>query len=148
MLPSSKWRQYGLPNMEVKGIIIHNTNNQYMNAEELGKSMLNGVTSQGTHFFVDKKKTIQVMPLEWSVFSTGRGLDFGNLHCICIEVCGDAEERLEELLRSLMGKYDLTLNDLYFHNDFMPNINCPAQIIQKYGNKRKYIEHLRRRFNG
>ena len=152
MLPESKWRQFGLPNADIKGIVIHNTNNQYMSAEELEKWMAEECrTSQGTHFFVDHKEVRQVMPLDWSVFSTGMGMDFGNTKCIAIEICSNpnsslylqGQERAIQLIKELMEQFNLTESDIYFHRDFQPNINCPAQIIFLYGNKQNFLRLLK-----
>ena len=150
MISESKWRQYGLPNMEVKGIVLHNTNSPY-SAEELERWMNEKcATSQGTHFFVDYKEIRQVMPLTWSVWNTGMGYNFGNLNCISIEVVSNpcekkyllAEKRAILLIRELMSKYNLTVGDIYYHRDFQPNINCPAQIIKRYPTKRDFLKEV------
>ena len=148
MLPESKWKQYGLPGATIKGIVIHNTNNQNKSAEALETWLMENTTSQGCHYLVDKKEVRQVMPLDWSVFNTGMGLDFGNLHCISIEIvshaaekdCRKAEQRALKLIRKLMKEYSLTEDDIYFHRDFQPNVNCPAQIIRRYGNKQNFLK--------
>ena len=94
MISKEKWKQYGLPNMEVKGIVIHNTNNQKASAADLEKWMIENNTSQGTHFIVDHNEVRQVMPLDWSVWNTGGGMDFGNLHCISLEICSNPNNSL------------------------------------------------------
>lgn len=149
MLPEEKWRQYGRPNMEVKGIVIHNTNVQ-KTAKELAKWMEQTQSSRGTHYFVDDKSTIQVMPLDWSVFNTGRGNDLGNTACISIEICSNlsdlkylkGQERAVKLIKKLMKQYDLSIEDIYFHRDFQPNANCPAQILKIYGDKNNFIREV------
>lgn len=154
MISQSKWKQYGLPNAEIKGIVIHNTNNQQWSAERLEKWLEEeNKTSASCHFLVDYKEVRQVMPLTWSVWNTGVGMDFGNLHCIAIEICSNPSEELYErgeskaveLIKELMQKYNLTISDVFFHRDFNPTINCPAQLLRKYGNKKNFIE---RRLNG
>ena len=148
MLPESKWKQYGLPGATIKGIVIHNTNNQNKSAEALETWLIENRTSQGCHYLIDKKEVRQVMPLDWSVFNTGMGLDFGNLHCISIEIvshvaekdCRKAEQRALKLIRKLMKQFSLTEDDIYFHRDFQPNVNCPAQIIRRYGNKQNFLK--------
>lgn len=148
MLPEEKWKQFGLPNAQISGIVIHNTNNQSKSAVELEKWMMNTNESRGTHYLIDKNETRQVMPLDWSVFNTGMGLDFGNLHCISIEIvshaaekdCLKAEQRALKLIRKLMKQFSLTEDDIYFHRDFQPNVNCPAQIIRRYGNKQNFLK--------
>ena len=138
MIPKEKWKQYGLPNMEVKGIVIHNTNNQRASAADLEEWMIKNSTSQGTHFIVDHKEVHQVMPLDWSVWNTGGGYDFGNLHCISIEICSNpntslylqGQSKAIDLIESLMHEFNLTKYDIYFHRDFNPNTNCPSQILK------------------
>lgn len=152
MIPESKWKQYGLPDAQIKGIVIHNTNNQLWNAKRLEKWLVeeNG-TSAACHFLVDADETIQVMPLDWSVWNTGMGYDFGNLHCISIEVVShpserkylEGEKRAIQLIKELMEQFNLTEKDIYFHRDFNPNVNCPAQILRRYGNKQNFLNLLK-----
>lgn len=151
MISESKWMQYGLPNAEIKGIVIHNTNNQKASAVDLEKWMEQGVTSQGCHFLVDHKEVRQVMPLDWSVWNTGMGYDFGNLHCIAVEICSNPSNSLYlqgqfkaiDLIENLMHDFNLTTKDLYFHRDFNPNVNCPSQILKLYGNKNNFLKLLK-----
>ena len=119
MIPKDKWKQYGLPDAEIKGIVVHNTNNQSWSAERLEKWLSEEcTTSQGCHFLVDHKEVRQVMPLDWSVFSTGHGYDFGNLHCIAIEIVSNpsntlylkGQERAIELIKSLIQRLNSILS--------------------------------------
>lgn len=62
----------------------------------------------------------------------GRGP--GNLNSIAIELCinsdGDYKKTLEngaELVRHLLDKHNLSINDVKQHNDWYPK-NCPAQL--------------------
>lgn len=151
MLSESKWKQYGLPGATIKGIVIHNTNNQTWSAEKLEKWLEEENTSSSCcHFLVDHNEVRQVMPLEWSVWNTGDGMSFGNLNCIAIEICSNPNDTLYlsgqskaiDLIKDLMSEYHLTTSDIYFHRDFMPNINCPAQILNLYGTKARFIELL------
>lgn len=151
MIPESKWRQFGLPNADIKGIVIHNTNNQLWSAERLEKWLSEECkTSQGCHFLVDHKEVRQVMPLDWSVWNTGMGMDFGNTSCLAIEVCSNpnntlylkGQDRAIELIWSLMKQFNLTKSDIYFHNDFQPNVNCPAQILKLFGSKQIFLKLL------
>lgn len=152
MISESKWRQYGLPNMVVKGIVIHNTNNQGASAEDLERWLENNDTSQGCHFLVDHKEIRQVMPLDWSVFNTGMGMDFGNLNCISVEVVSnpsnkkylEGQSKAIDLIKLLMTRFNLTINDIYFHRDFQPNINCPAQILKLYKTKDNFLSLLKK----
>ena len=152
MISESKWKQYGLPDAEIKGIVIHNTNNQLWSAERLEKWLEEeNRTSASCHFLVDHKEVRQVMPTTWSVWNTGSGMDFGNLHCIAIEICSNPSEELYlqgqdraiELIKQLMEEFDLKEGDIYFHRDFQPNINCPAQILKLYGNRQNFLQLLK-----
>lgn len=152
MISESKWKQYGLPNAKIKGIVIHNTNNQGWSAERLEQWLeAENKTSASCHFLVDHKEIRQVMPLDWSVWNTGMGMDFGNLHCIAIEICSNpnntlylkGQQRAIELIKDLMKKFNLTKDDIYFHRDFQPNVNCPAQIIKLYGNKQNFLRLIK-----
>ena len=152
MISESKWKQYGLPDATIKGIVIHNTNNQLWSAERLEKWLEEeNKTSASCHFLVDHKEVRQVMPTTWSVWNTGSGMDFGNLHCIAIEICSNPSEELYlqgqdraiELIKQLMEEFDLKEGDIYFHRDFQPNINCPAQILKLYGNRQNFLQLLK-----
>ena len=152
MIPETKWKQFGLPNAQIKGIVVHNTNNQNYSAERLEKWLTEECkTSQGCHFLVDHKEVRQVMPLDWSVFNTGMGMDFGNLHCISVEICSNPSNskylqgqfKAVDLINELMERYSFTKSDIYFHRDFNPNINCPSQILKLYGNKNNFLKLLK-----
>lgn len=147
MLPQSKWRQYGLPDATIEGIVIHNTNST-KSAAELAELMENdNQSSRGCHFFVDDQEVVQVMPTDWSVWNTGMGYDFGNLRCIAVEICShpsnrkymEGQNRAVDLIESLMEEFHLHKKDIYFHRDFQPNINCPAQILKIYGSKANFL---------
>ena len=152
MLPESKWKQYGLPNARLDCIVIHNTNNQKSSAEDLENWLENECrTSTGCHFLVDYKEVRQVMPLDWSVWNTGMGMDYGNLHGIAIEICSNpntelylqGQERAIELIKELMAEFNLTESDIYYHRDFQPNVNCPAQILKLYKSKSEFLALLK-----
>lgn len=150
MLPKGKWAQFGHPGNKVKGIVIHNTNNEGKSAKQLAEMMKTIQTSQGTHYFVDSTDTIKMMPLNWSVFNVGNGFAFGNTDCIAIEICShpskskymEGEDRAIELIRELMSKYNLSKEQIYFHNELQRGINCPAQIIKIYGSKSNFLNRI------
>lgn len=155
MIPRAKYRQFGRPKMTPEGIVIHNTNSP-KTARELAKWMKQTDEARGCHYFVDSEETIQMMPLTWSVFNTGMGNDFGNTKCIAIEICTHPSERkyLEgqaraiKLIKDLMAKYHLKESNIYFHRDFNPSVNCPAQILRLYGNKQNFLQLLKGEPNG
>lgn len=152
MISKNKWSQYGVQGSKIKGIIIHNTNNPKMDAEQLEYWLENdNQGSGGCHFLVDDKEVRKVMPVSWSVFNVGNGMQFGNLDCIAIEICSltsttrynQAEQKAIELIKELMEKYNIKSDHVYFHRDFDNTINCPAQIIRRYGNKKKFLNLLK-----
>lgn len=152
MLPESKWKQYGLPNASLECIVVHNTNNQKASAERLEMWLENECkSSTGCHFLVDHKEVRQVMPLDWSVWNTGMGMDYGNLHGIAIEICSnpntklylEGQARAIELIKELMAEFKISESAIFFHRDFQPNINCPAQILKLYGSKANFLALLK-----
>lgn len=150
MLPKSKYRQYGVPGNQLKAIVIHNTNSTKSAKQLEGWLKNENKGSNGCHFLVDWDEARKVMPLTWSVFSCGNGMAFGNLDTISVEICthisstlyDKAEQRGIELIRELMQKYDIPKEQIYFHRDFQSNVNCPAQILKKYGSKQNFLNQL------
>lgn len=128
--------------MNLKGITIHNTNNEFSAKEnvELMKKMNSSGNMVSVHYFVDANEYIQASPLDQPTWHTGMGADFGNMNTISIEVCskGSDEEykRAEEnalfLIRILMSKYNLRSDQIYFHRDFDASFYCPHRILDKY----------------
>lgn len=146
MIPNKE--QFGELGIDVKGICIHNTGNVLSarkNYEYMEKTKLN----LGTHYFVDDKEIIQAMPTNWKVWHTGKGRDWGNLHCIAIEICKSqtkdylkAQERAIDLIEELMNEFNLTESDIYFHQDFNQQKYCPHKILDLYGNKKNFIKEV------
>lgn len=148
MISASKWAQYGRPDFKPKGVIIHNTNSG-LDALGCFNEMQNGDSSRGAHFFVDHRGIVQAMPLNWSCFSSGRGYDFANTELIAIEIVTEPDTRKQQtaeevavmLISRLMELYGFNTDSIYFHNDFYASINCPAQLIARYGSKKGFILH-------
>lgn len=153
MLDKSKYLQYGFPREnEVKCIVIHNTGNKLPNAKSYFKYFSKeDKTNAGCHYLVDDKEIIEVMPEDYSVYHTGKGVDYACKYGIAIEIVSNidddiykkGQDRAISLIKQLMEKYSLTINDIYFHNDFA-NIYCPKDILMIYGNKQNF---LRKEFN-
>lgn len=147
MLDKSKYEQYGCKRTEsIKGITIHNTGND-KSAEELANYMANTSTHLSTHYFVDDKKTIQVMPLNYAVWHTGKGFDAGNMRTIAIEICKStsdletykkAQSRAIKLIKKLMDQYKLDATSIFFHCDFNRTY-CPHRILEIYKTKDNFI---------
>lgn len=152
MISKKKWAQFGHAGNKKTGIVIHNTNNPAMSAEDLEKWLNEDCrTSQGCHYFVDHKEVREVMPLSWSVYNVGNGIAYGNTDCIAIEICSNLNDKLYlegqakavALIKDLMKKYNIPMERIYFHRDFQRNVNCPAQILRLYGNKSSFLALLK-----
>lgn len=140
--------QFGYRGLKVRGITVHNTGNT-LSADENHALMQNSTDSRGCHFFIDEKKVVQAMPLNWCVYHTGMGKDWACKHTIAIEICRSqsdvelysrAEQKAVEWIKYLMERYKLTTSDIYFHNDFRNTTYCPHRIFDTDGNKKAWIE--------
>lgn len=91
------------------------------------------------------------MPEDYSVYHTGKGIDYACKYGIAIEIVSNIDDAIYKkgqdkaiaFIKQLMEKYSLTINDIYFHNDFA-NVYCPKDILMNYGNKQNFI---RKEFN-
>lgn len=147
MIDEKRYSQYGEPGLVPKGIVLHGTDTN-QTARDIF-NYLNGECkdSKSTHFLVDSEEIIEVMPLDWKVWSTGTYKDWAFHNCIVIDICSNINDAIYliglrkavELMKSLMATYNLTTNDIYFHNDFNSHIYCPSDLLRIYGNKRKFI---------
>lgn len=135
-------------NLEVKGITIHNTGTSE-SADDLANKMRNGKKTYLCHYIVDEREVIQITPEDVMSYHTGKGYDFGNRFTISIEICRSqsdlslylrAEKKAVVLIKTLLKKYNLTTDDIYFHRDFNQNTYCPHRILDYYGNKKNFIE--------
>lgn len=134
--------------MEVKGITIHNTEND-LSARENKRLLKEGGRLNYCHFLVDEKEAIRTISEDEMALHTGKGYDLGNRYTLAIEICRStcnddvylkAEERAVELIKKLMKKYHLTTDNLYFHHDFDNQRYCPHRILDRYVIKKAFIE--------
>lgn len=148
MIPANKRSQFGAEGLKVEGVVIHDTNST-MSARELYNWLCDEcTTSQGCHFLIGDTETIEVMPLDWRVWSTGKGNDYAFNHCIAIEICDcdsseardKAEQKAKRKIKALMKKYNLVKSQLYFHIEFNERVYCPHILLDKYGSKKHYVE--------
>ena len=132
--------------MIVKGITIHNTNND-KSAKENYEMLLKAQKVNLCHYLVDEEEVINTFPSNQEASHTGRGYDFGNKYTIAIEICRSqskkdvylkAEAKAVELIKQLMKEYKLETKDLYFHKDFN-NTYCPHRILDIYKTKERFI---------
>lgn len=133
--------------MIVKGITIHNTGND-MSARENYDLMAERKQINLCHYLIDEKEIINVFPEDREASHTGKGYDFGNRFTLAIEVCRSqsdeelylkAQKKAVAFIKKLMKKYDLTNDDLYFHNDFNQQAYCPHRILEIYKTKGEFI---------
>ena len=148
MLDKNKWSQFGKEGLEPTCITIHNTGNYDMTARELFDYLNNEcLTSQGCHFLVDDKEIIEVMPLNWKTYHTGKGEDYAFNNSIAIEICSNLDDELylkgQEnaifLIKYYMDKFDIPKNEIYFHIDFNPTTYCPCNILDLYKTKENFL---------
>ena len=136
----------------VKGIVLHNTANYKMSAQELYDYLANECkTSQGTHYICDHENVLQVAPDDWAIYSSGKGNDYCARHLIAIEICDNlnddlykqGQDKAIELIKELKEKYHLSNDDIFFHNDFNSTMYCPHILLDKYKSARNFcIEEL------
>lgn len=127
---------YGGTNQK-KYITIHQTGNTSKGADAGAHARLqaNGNSrSASWHYQVDDKEIIQSFEDSAQCWHAGDGRGQGNLNSIGIELCinsdGDYKKTLEngaELVRHLMDKYNISINNVKQHNHWSGK-NCPAQI--------------------
>lgn len=148
MIDERKYAQYGVCGLTPRGIIIHNTNSD-MTALELFDWLENvNKGSNACHFLVDHNGVIEVIPLDWKLWTTGKGNDWAFNNCIAVEICSSRndEDYLEgeriavNLIKNLMDTYGLTTDDIYFHIDFNERTYCPKDILDRYVKKKNFIE--------
>lgn len=148
MLDKKKWLQYGQDGLVPKCITIHNTSNYDMNAQQIFDFMNNDcVTTQGTHYLVDDKGIIEVLPLTWKTWHTGKANDYAFHNSIAIEICSNldnekyllGQDKAIDLIKELMKEYNLTNDDIYFHNDFNHKAYCPSNILDLYKTKKNFL---------
>lgn len=133
--------------MIVKGITIHNTNNE-LSARENYEMLLKKQKLNLCHYLVDEIEVINNYSEENEASHTGKGYDFGNRYTLAIEICRSqdneelylkAQDNAIKLIKELMKKYNLTKDDLYFHIDFNPQSRCPHRILEIYKTKEEFI---------
>lgn len=148
MLDKNKWSQFGKEGLEPTCITIHNTGNYDMTARELFDYLNNEcLTSQGCHFLVDDKEIIEVMPLNWKTYHTGKGEDYAFNNSIAIEICSNLDDELYlkgqenaiRLIKNYMDKFDIPKDEIYFHIDFNPTTYCPCNILDLYKTKENFL---------
>lgn len=155
MLDRNKWEQFGFERTEedIQGITVHETGNTDMNGEQLFNWLNTECrTSQGCHYICDFNKTIEVMPDNWAVYHTGKGMDWGNLYTIAIEIVSNlsdekynmAQDNAIELIKNLQEKYSISNDMVFFHLDFNEKRYCPKTLLDRYGSSVNFAYQLLR----
>lgn len=135
--------------MEVKGITIHNINND-LSAKENYDDFLKSGTLNLCHYLIDENEVINCYPENQEAYHTGKGYDFGNLFTIAVEICRSrsdldtylqAQDNAIKKIKELMEKYHLTKDDIYFHSDFN-SVRCPHRIYEIYKTKGDFINEF------
>jgi N-acetylmuramoyl-L-alanine amidase len=142
LLPSS------LPNvpyhpMRPKYITIHNTGNSNKGADAKSHARYLGNGAGGRsaswHYTVDDKTIIQHLPDNRSGWHCTDGNGPGNRSSIGIEICengdGDmkkAEENAIELIRFLMMKHRIPIENVVPHRKWYPAKYCPRKILPRW----------------
>lgn len=148
MINENKYSQFGEKGLNPIAITIHNTGSD-LTARELFDWINDECqTSQGCHYLVDDNEVIEVMPLDWKVYHTGKGRDWAFNNSIAIEICSNidngkyfrGQDKAIKLIKKLMKKYSLETKDLYFHIDFNPQSYCPKNILDIYKDKKTFIK--------
>ena len=122
-----------------KGIIIHNTANTSKTANAQSHADLldnpNSTRQTSWHFTVDDHQVIQSLPLNEVGYHAGDGLSMGNGDMIGIEICENEGGNFEQavlntarLVAYLLEDLDLTIDDVYTHQDFSGKY-CPRKMF-------------------
>lgn len=139
LLPVNAYSRPGIALDEVTGIVIHYTGNPgttaHQNRSYFESLAETGETKASSHFIVGLSgEIIQCMPLDEIAYASNDR----NVDTIAIECCIDNEagrfnektyKSLVELTAWLVGKYDLTMDDVIRHYD-VTGKNCPKYFVE------------------
>ena len=151
MIDSKKFNQYGFKRdlSDVKGICIHNTTNYLDDVEKYIADLNAGKRDLvACHYVVNQNGVSDVLPIDYGVYHTGKLLGYGDRYTICVLICSNlnndlylqGQDKAIELIKELMGTYNITKDELYFHIDFNSKFYCPANILNLYGNKKNFLD--------
>ena len=119
----------------IKYIVLHYTGNKGDTAKDNGTYFCGGNRGASAHYFVDDNEIVQVVEEYNSAWSVGDGkvkYNITNQNSISIEMCcnsdGKVSEKTEanalELVKRLMDKYNISINNVVRHYDASRKI-CP-----------------------
>jgi len=128
----------------IKFLVIHDTGNKNDSAAGNANYFGGGNRSASAHYFVDDKEIVQVVEEGNAAWHCGDGHNKYGIHnhnSIGIEMCrknNDVTEKTEEntieLIKSLMKKYNINIENVVRHYDASRKL-CP-QSFSKTGWKR------------
>lgn len=138
-LTVNEYSRPGTPVEQINGIVIHYTGNPGTTAQQ-NRSYFEGlaeskITKASSHFIVGLSgEILMCVPLDEIAYASNER----NADTISIECCIDNEEgrfsektynALVELTAWLVGKYDLTMDDVIRHYD-VTGKNCPKYFVE------------------
>ena len=127
----------------IKYIVLHYTGNKGDTAKNNGTYFSGGNRNASAHYFVDDNEIVQVVEeynASWAV-GDGKGkYGITNQNSISIEMCcnsnGEISEKTEanalELVKYLMNKYNISINNVVRHYDASGKI-CPNWSSNNWG---------------
>lgn len=147
MIREEKLSQYGEYGNDAKGVLF--TEIKSKDAQTYFDYLDNECTdNNAVHFICDSKQIIDVMPVEYKVYCTGKGKDWAYKHCLIIGIIKSNDATIFDetitksvnLAKELIDAFDLTINDVYFVNEFNQKRYDPSTILDLYGTKQYFIE--------
>ena len=127
--------------MTPKYITVHNTGNTAKGADALAHVafLKNSKESTGWHFTVDDERITQHIPCWENAWHCTDGHGPGNMSSIGIEICvnsdgnyAKAEANAVELIRYLMGKYNIPIANVVPHQKWYTAKYCPYKILPRW----------------
>ena len=142
-IPCNTQNYGGLRAQPVKYIVIHYTAGKNDTAENNGKYFAREVTGTSAHWFVDENGAVLSVPEQFVAYHCG-GAVYAHPKCrnsnsIGVEICSkyqngvysfapDAVEQAQELVRTLMERYNVPPENVIRHYDVTVKL-CPAHFI-------------------
>jgi len=138
-LTVNEYSRPGTPLEQVNGIVIHYTGNPGTTAQQ-NRSYFEGlaeskITKASSHFIVGLSgEVLMCVPLDEIAYASNeRNVDTISIECCIDNEAGRFSEKtyntLVELTAWLIGKYDLTMEDVIRHYDITGK-NCPKYFVE------------------
>lgn len=151
LLTVNEYSRPGTELPEVKGVVVHYTANPGTTAEQ-NRSYFEGLAESGethasSHFIIGiSGEIVQCIPCnEIAYASNERNEDTVSIECCIPDESGKfADETYQSLLHLttwLMGRYDLSADDIIRHYD-VTGKNCPNYYVENEGEWTKFKEDL------